>query len=141
MMEGLGMKVDLSALERAVEKLRAGIDRVAASPDDDQIRDGLVQRFEFTYELSHNRLRRFLASRSASAEDVRTADFATLIRMADEQDLLLGGWASWKRWRELRSKSSHTYDEDVAMEVVQEIPAFHEEALHLLRSMQAGSGR
>jgi nucleotidyltransferase substrate binding protein (TIGR01987 family) len=62
--------------------------------------------------------------------------FADLIRSANEQGLLLGDWSSWKIYREMRSKTSHTYDEEIAIEVVQGIPAFLEEARHLLKQLQ-----
>jgi hypothetical protein len=48
----------------------------------------------------------------------------------------LGDWSSWKIYREMRSKTSHTYDEEIAIEVVQGIPAFLEEARHLLKQLQ-----
>jgi hypothetical protein len=35
----------------------------------------------------------------------------------------------------MRSKTSHTYDEDVALEVVSGIPAFLNDARHLLESL------
>jgi hypothetical protein len=50
--------------------------------------------------------------------------FADLIRSANEQGLLLGDWSAWKIYREMRSKTSHTYDEEIAIEVVQGIPLF-----------------
>jgi nucleotidyltransferase substrate binding protein (TIGR01987 family) len=62
--------------------------------------------------------------------------FADLIRSANEQRLLLGDWSSWKIYREMRSKTSHTYDEEIAIEVVHGIPAFLEEARHLLKQLQ-----
>jgi len=36
----------------------------------------------------------------------------------------------------MRSKTSHTYDEEIAIEVVHSIPAFLEEARHLLKQLQ-----
>ncbi len=129
------MLVDLDALERAVLKLKEGLQLQAQASDSDIIRDGLIQRFEFTYELAHKTLRRFLAVRSPNTEDVLRMDFPTLIRIADEQGLLLGGWPKWKVWRELRGKSSHTYDENIALEVVAGIPEFYEEAAQLLTAM------
>ena len=57
--------------------------------------------------------------------------FADLIRTATEQGLLLGDWPAWRTCRELRTKTSHTYREDVAVEVVQGIGGFLTEVIPL----------
>ena len=55
---------------------------------------------------------------------------------ANEQGLLLGNWNDWKRYREMRSRTSHAYDEEVALGVVEGIPAFLAEAQFLLQQLQ-----
>jgi hypothetical protein len=57
--------------------------------------------------------------------------FADLIRTANERGLLRGDWPAWRRYRDMRAKTSHTYDEAVAIEVVAGIPAFVDEVRHL----------
>ncbi len=52
------MKLDTTSLGNAVLRLRDGLARSDREPADEQIRDGLIQRFEFTYELTHKMLRR-----------------------------------------------------------------------------------
>jgi hypothetical protein len=47
-------------LVNAIDRLREGLVRHTGEPADDQLRDGLIQRFEFTYELCHRMLRRFI---------------------------------------------------------------------------------
>ena len=41
--------------------------------------------------------------------------FQDLIRTANEQSLLQGDWADWKQYRDMRRRTSHTYDEAVAL--------------------------
>lgn len=109
-------------------RLAEGLARYRRDETDEQIRDGLIQRFEFTYELAHKMLKRYLEAGAASPQDVDAMVFADLIRTGNEQGLLLGDWPAWRRWREMRGKSSHTYDQQIAHEVVAGIPGFLAEA-------------
>ena len=128
-------RLDLTPLKNAVNRLAEGLTRYAKDVTDTQIRDGLIQRFEFTYEISHKMLKRYLEAVSATPAQFDAMAFADLIRSANEQSLLLGDWSAWRAYREMRSKTSHTYDEDVAIEVVQAIPAFLDEARYLLAQL------
>ena len=98
---------------------------------DTQIRDGLIQRFEFTYEISHKMIKRYLESASPTPQEYDAMPFADLIRSANEQSLLRSDWPTWRQYREMRSKTSHTYDEAIALEVVAAIPEFLQEAVEL----------
>jgi len=128
--------LDFSALTNAVSRLDAGLARHLSEPLDSQLRDGLVQRFEFTYEISHKMLKRYLEMSSADPSQFDTMPFADLIRTANEQGLLKGDWNDWRIYREMRSKTSHTYDEAIAVQVVKSIPKFLDEAKALLKSLQ-----
>ena len=112
------MTLDISSLTSAIKRLDEGMARYLLDTSDTQIRDGLIQRFEFTYELSHKMLKRYLESASPSPGEFDAGDFPYLIRSANEQGLLLGDWPKWKQYRDMRAKTSHTYDEDVALAVV-----------------------
>lgn len=57
--------------------------------------------------------------------------FQDMIRTANEQNLLLGDWTDWRNFRAMRARTSHTYDESTAIEVVAGIPRFIEEAVYL----------
>jgi nucleotidyltransferase substrate binding protein (TIGR01987 family) len=122
------MKLDITSLGSAVRRLREGLARYEREPADEQIRDGLIQRFEFTYELSHKMLRRYLKETAASPDDVDRMPFADLVRTANAQGLLRGDWPVWRRFREMRARTSHTYDAKVASQVASAIPGFLEEA-------------
>jgi nucleotidyltransferase substrate binding protein (TIGR01987 family) len=130
--EGPVLELDFTPLERAVERLAEGLERHRREADDAQLRDGLIQRFEFTYELCHRMLRRYLALTAPDPDDVARADFAVLVRTGSDRGLLAGDWTAWRVYREMRSRTSHTYDEESSLRVVEGIPAFLEEARHLL---------
>ena len=95
--------VDLSFLQKAIARLDAGLTRYRQDIHDEQIRDGLIQRFEFTYEISHKTLKRFLEATSASPQEIDRMSFQDLIRTANEQDLLLGSWPDWRTYRDMRT--------------------------------------
>jgi nucleotidyltransferase substrate binding protein (TIGR01987 family) len=123
--------LNISSLVNAVERLREGLERHQREPDDDQLRDGLIQRFEFTYELSHRILRRYLRQIAASPDAVSQMPFQDMIRSGNEQGLLRGDWPAWRLYRDMRARTSHTYAAAVAMQVVNCIPDFLAEAAHL----------
>ncbi|MFN4043775.1 nucleotidyltransferase substrate binding protein [Limnobacter sp.] len=131
------MILKLSSFDNAILRLDEGIQRYQKDITDTQIRDGLIQRFEFTYELSHKMLKRFLESTSPSPANIDEMAFQDLIRTGNEQGLLLSDWTQWKKYREMRSRTSHTYDESVALLVVAEIPAFLQEARFLNAQLHA----
>ena len=123
-----GMPLVATPLRNAVQRLREGLARHRAEPADEQLRDGLIQRFEFTYELSHRTLKRYLAQNAASADEIDRLPFADLIRAGNAAGLLRSDWPSWRRFREMRARTSHTYDNAAAAQVVAPIPDFLAEA-------------
>jgi nucleotidyltransferase substrate binding protein (TIGR01987 family) len=131
--------LDVSPLDRATERLREGLERYYRDTSDAQIRDGLIQRFDFTYEISHKLLRRYLESVSPTPEAYDAMAFADVIRSGNEQGLLLSDWGQWKVFREMRGRTSHTYNEGVALEVVAGIPRFLAEAEYLLGRLKERS--
>ena len=90
------MSLDISPLINAIARLSEGLQRYQQDISDIQIRDGLVQRFEFTYEISHKMLKRYLEQSSASPDQFDAMPFADLIRTANEQGLLKGDWPAWR---------------------------------------------
>lgn len=125
------MALDPTSLGNAVQRLRDGLARHYAEPADEQLRDGLIQRFEFTYELSHKMLRRYLQENSPSPEEAARMSFAELVRAGNAQGLLRAEWPVWRRFRDIRTRTTHTYDAGTAAAVVAEIPAFLDEAEYL----------
>ena len=128
--------LDLSPFSKAVDRLDEGIARYQTDTSDTQIRDGLIQRFEFTYEFSHKMLKRYLEMATPAPAQFDGMPFQDLIRSGNERGLLLSDWPRWRVFRDMRSKTSHTYDEAKALEVVAEIPAFLGEAKFLFGQLK-----
>lgn len=130
------MTPDTAPFAKTVQRLREGLARHEADPSDEQLRDGLIQRFEFTYELSHKMLRRYLEEVVPSGGGVAQMTFAELVRAGNERGVLRAEWPAWRHFRDIRTRTVHTYDADTASEVVHEIPAFLEEAEYLCAELK-----
>ena len=130
------MSLDVTSLGNAVRRLREGLERYKREPTDEQIRDGLIRRLEFTYELTHKMLKRYLKETAASPDEIDRMPFADLVRSGNAQGLLRDDWPAWRRFREMRARTSHTYDAEVASQVASAIPGFLEEAEHFYAELQ-----
>ncbi len=86
------MTLDIRSLENAVLRLAEGLARYGQDTSDLQIRDGLIQRFELTYELCWKMLKRYLEMESPLTDNFDTMNLADLIRIGNEHGLLLGDW-------------------------------------------------
>lgn len=130
------MGLDFSSFESAIKQLDKSLkyahSPVAADPDlFEQLRNSVIQCFEFTYELSHKMLRRYLEETAANPEDVDVSTFQNLIRSGNEAGLLRSDWLKWKEYRQARTDSSHTYDRGKAEAVYSIAADFLEEAKYL----------
>ena len=111
---------------------------LAKDAENTLLRDGVSQRFEFTSELSHRMLRRFLEAIAANPQDIATLSFQDLIRVGSEQGLVSSSWPVWRTYRQARTDTSHTDDEAKALQVVAILPDFVNEVRALLRNLEAG---
>lgn len=130
------MTLELTPLVKSIASLGEALTEHAKDKENDFVRDACIQRFEFTYELSHKMLKRFLEMTEANPEAIEQMSFQDLIRTGDERGLLLNGWDVWSGYRKARGTTSHTYDETKAAEVFAIIPDFFEEAKFLLEKLQ-----
>jgi len=133
------MTLELDSFEKAVASLAEALKAHGEQPTNNLIRDACIQRFEYTYELSHKMLKRYLEMTEASRETIDEMTFPTLIRTGHEKGLLLSSWDVWKDYREKRGATSHSYNEAKAKEVFESVPRFLDEARYLLKELQGRS--
>ncbi len=129
------MPLILTPLKKALAALDAGIVRALAAPQDDMLRDGCIQRFEFTYELAQKLLRRKLEEAEASSAGLDQMAFKELVRLAAERGLL-DDPAAWFAFREQRNRTVHTYDEAQAKAIFSALPGFATAARKLLEKLE-----
>lgn len=130
------MKFDLSSLERAVASLARALDRSRDAPADEELRDAVIQRFEYTYELCWKMLKRRVEHDHPSPEVVDRMSFRDLLREARERGLI-ENVEPWLTYREMRNVTSHTYDPVAASEVHSAASPFLASAQALLATLEA----
>ena len=128
-------KLDFTSLRNALARLKEGYARYESDVSDIQIRDGLIQRYEFTYEISHKMLKRHLEMTSANPEAFDALPFADLIRTGNEQSLLKSDWTAWKVFREMRALANNALEDQAALEIVKVIPIFIEEIQFFIQQL------
>lgn len=141
------MSLDFSSLQNAISQLDKSL-KYASSPmaksDSDlfeQLRNSVIQCFEFTYELSHKMLKRYLEETASSPEEIDLGTFQNLIRTGNEKGILRSDWLRWRIYRQARTDSSHTYDGHKAEAVYSIVPDFLEEARYLYEQLVERSNK
>jgi nucleotidyltransferase substrate binding protein (TIGR01987 family) len=139
--------IDLSALRNAIASLEGGLrvtgDSAWFGAQSSSVRDtliaGVVQNFEFVYELSVKMLRRQLERGADSPAEVDRANFRDMLRMAGEKGLIEDVEA-WFRHRSMRNITVHTYDHAKARAVYEGAGALLNDARALLAALEACHG-
>lgn len=93
---------------RALNRLH----EAAALEENDIIRDSLIQRFEFTFELAWKALFYWLRD-----EEEKVPEMVRPVLQAAFRCGLLESPELWERLKDCRNETSHTYDEEKAREV------------------------
>ncbi|MDR2677063.1 MAG: nucleotidyltransferase substrate binding protein [Puniceicoccales bacterium] len=127
-------------LVRAVGTLEEAWNLARERPADLVVRDGAIQRFEYTYELATRTLRRYLTLQALSGDEVAQMGFKNLIREANVRGLLRGDVTVWEGFRAARNQTCHTYQAPVADKVFAQIPAFIGEVKFFLAELQRREG-
>jgi len=135
--------LDLSSLRKAVLSLERALsfasERLAISnisvEEKEVIQAGVIQNFEFTYELCWKFMKRWLELNLVPGL-LDGASRKELFRNALEQKLI-SDFSSWVRYHELRNLTSHTYNTEVADEIYSITDDFLEHATYLLKALEA----
>ena len=131
--------LDLSSLEKACEALDLALKVYDKSllPDDNSekvlLRDGVIQRFEFTYELCWKMLKRYLEEYSLEKAD--GLNNRELFRIGWEQGLVSDP-EKWFHYMKMRNQTSHVYDNAKAEAVYASAREFLPDAQYLLKHLK-----
>lgn len=136
-------KQDVTALEKATTSFLQLYPRVTdeafMSQQDEIIRlglqAGLIQNFEFTYELCWKAMKRWLEN-NISPNIADGVPRRELFRMAAE-NLLIEDVNEWMTYHSARNDSSHRYGMEIAEDVLQVLADFGRAAQRLLAQLKA----
>ncbi len=129
------MQLDLSSWKRALDSLERGIARSQAAPADDELRDALIQRFEYCYELSWKMLKRHLEQVIPDPSAADQWSFKQLMREAAERGLI-AALEPWIEYRYQRNLTAHVYDQDKARLVYRSALSFLGDARKLYEEVE-----
>ena len=127
------LQKSVSSLERAVKVAQTMIQGTVDTDHENVIRAGVIQNFEFTYELCWKFMKRWLEENAIGA----TADRATikeLFRLAAESQLIQDVEA-WFDYHKARNQTSHIYDTKIAESVYESSLQFLGDAKAFLKSL------
>lgn len=129
------MKLDFSSLRQAIASLEKAAERSLKTPADEEIRDAVIQRFEYTYELCWKMLKRQIEKEAAHPAEIDQLAFRDLLRDARERGML-ADITPWIEYRSQRNITAHTYDPKKAQNVYQTALRFLEDAKKLLAALE-----
>ena len=127
---------NITALENAENRLQEMLARYNKEHEDEAVLDSVIQRFEFTYSIALKTLRKYFIERAFVLEEVNQMSFNEMIRTASQLNLLVSNLEKWTVYREMRNMTSHTYDEEIALQVVSIIPDFSKEIAYLITRLK-----
>lgn len=132
-------KLDYSNLEKAITTLEKAVHSIesikaTSSPEErDLMRDGVIQRFEYTFELAWKTIKRYLEMYGLEKVDKLTG--RDLFRAAFETGLIEDA-SAWFDYLADRNQTSHIYDDIIAAEVFDSAGRFLIDVRFLLAQLQ-----
>ncbi len=105
-------KLNLTALENALKQLEEGLEEAKLNPKSEIIRDGVIQRFEYSMDLCWKMIQRYLKT-VAQVDDSVIRTKKDLFREAAKRKLI-ANVEPWFEHYEVRNETSHTYNKETA---------------------------
>ena len=109
--------INITPLIKAVKQFKKGLTQVKDQLD----RDGVIQRFEFTFELIWKTLKRILAFKGINVNSPRD-----VFRESAKQKLINDPLV-WFEFIKKRNLTIRTYNEEYANEIFECLPLFNKE--------------
>ena len=119
--QGTRWEQRFSNFNKALKKLSVAVDYIKKHEPQEEVLDeilkeGIIQRFEYTHELAWNVINDFLSE----IGEVKTYGSKDATREAFKAELIKDGDV-WMEMIKSRNKTSHTYNEETAQEIYMKI--------------------
>lgn len=132
------MAIKLHNFKKALSTLDSAFIEFGQNSTSLLMRDGVIQRFEYTYELAWKLMKRYLEEEMGDV-DVDALGKKELFRRAAEAKLI-DDPETWFTYHRDRNLSSHTYDEVDAQKVFETAERFLVDAKRLLAELETRLG-
>lgn len=135
----MNTKLDFSSLENAVASLHRALEITEANRYTNEdyhevLQAGVIQNFEFTYELCWKFMKRWLEINLGGVY-VDGLSRHELFRLAAEHGLI-DKTDQWFKYHEARNETSHTYEKTVAERVFKVAKEFSKDAKQFLNNLK-----
>ncbi len=134
------MKLDFTSLKKAIKSFEDSINfynsetyKSLTEEQKETVKAGVIQNFEFTYELCWKFMRRYL--KEDFGPEVDGISRKELFRLS-KQKLLIDDLDKWIAYHTARNETSHAYDSKKAEEVLKIAIEFLSEARKLLFELE-----
>ena len=102
---------------KAVDRLNEAMPALAQNPDSTIIRDGVIQRFEFTFELAWKSLKEYMEDQGVMMTIVSPR---SVLKEAYSMGII-NGPELWNEAVDSRNLMSHIYDESTAVAIADRV--------------------
>ena len=133
--------LELSGFRKAIDSLKESMrwyENENCDTPSDILRDSVIQRFEYTYELAWKMMKRWLEA-NLSATEVDGVARKELFRIAAQQQLVTDP-LEWFQYHQARNLTSHIYDEATAEQVFSVISGFIDDVEHFFMEIEKRNG-
>ncbi len=129
------LKEAIGSLERALKVASTMIKGAIHTDQEHVVRAGVIQNFEFTYELCWKFIQRWLSENQNPQEAQEPLTRKELFRTAARCGLIEDP-ENWFAYSAARNISAHTYDNRAAEKVYAQAQPLLKDAKHLLQKLQ-----
>ena len=134
------MSLQLDSLVKSINILERSIKTANRVDDSDKdlqetVRAGVIHNFEITYEISWKMIKRWLKENIGDAAVDSTVTRRNIFRLGSENRLIVDV-ERWMEYHEARNSTSHTYDEEAALNVFSVATEFVHDAKQLLQVLE-----
>lgn len=129
----------LAPLQKAYAKTKIAHERWSLTTQDEELRDAVIQRFEYTLELTWKTLRRALREIVIDSAEVEELTKRQIFRLAAEKGFISNP-ENWFEYVEARNLTSHTYNEETAVQVANLMGRFIADMSEVLSKLETKYG-